>query len=112
MAKAANATNEYIDGIWGGASALQFLEDGDEDALLKRAGNRLMHLLSANFSIAMMRVAEGDCEGALDHFETCLELGLMGTYDFELAEAYLHQAGISCRFRWCHDKQRSRCCWQ
>ena len=60
-----------------------------EAELLDRAGNRQFALSIVYFTIAMMRLAERDPEGAREQFEKCIATSAAGSFDFEWARAYL-----------------------
>ena len=79
-----------VNDIWGGPHSIQFLaHEMDERQLLELIANRVWRASQAHFTIAMYRLAEGDQADSLDHLRACVATNAFGSFDYELARAYL-----------------------
>jgi tetratricopeptide (TPR) repeat protein len=76
-------------GIWIGCMCHRLLAGLESEAdVLKKAQGRQFALSNAHFTIAMLRLADGQREEALHHFKLCKDTALVGTPDYELGRAF------------------------
>jgi tetratricopeptide (TPR) repeat protein len=57
--------------------------------LLEQAGEDYIALANAYFTIAMLRLADGNETEAIEYFEKCVATNATGFFDCEWARAYL-----------------------
>lgn len=88
-ARAASAT---MPGLWYNAACLDYLAGViDEAKLLANAEQSEVFKANARFTLAMMRLADGDRTGAIRHLRECSATGTVGYFDYEWARAYLER---------------------
>jgi hypothetical protein len=81
-----------VDDIWGGVDSIRFLADEiDAATLLQRVEHRAWRASQAHFTIAMFRLAEGNRQAALEQLEKCVATNALGSFDYELGQAYLQR---------------------
>jgi hypothetical protein len=109
-ARTANASisaNAYRPGdLFNGTACLRFLAGQEtEEELLNDAGEHGYAQANAHFTIAMMRLAAGNRDGAHEHFRKCADTHTIGSIDHELGRAYLARMDADSTWpSWIQDK--------
>jgi hypothetical protein len=75
--------------LFGKAACVTYFAELDEKEFLKKANGGSFSMCMAHFTIAMARLAAKDREGASEHFRRAVDTNAIGSYDYELARAYL-----------------------
>ncbi len=86
----AMAEPKVVPGLWNDAACLSYMADEtSETQLLELAGEDYVSLANAYFTIAMLRLADGNEAEAIEYFEKCVATNATGFFDCEWARAYL-----------------------
>ena len=87
----AMAEPKVVPGLWNDAACLSYMADetSETQLLLELAGEDYVSLANAYFTIAMLRLADGNEADASEYFEKCVATNAIGFFDCEWARAYL-----------------------
>ena len=86
--------NEFDD-VWRGESCCRFFAGQiTEHQLKNQAANHRFSQGNAHFTIAMAHVADRDRDKALASFRACVDTHVYGSYDYELAQAYVRRMTV------------------
>jgi Flp pilus assembly protein TadD len=86
----AMAEPKVVQGLWNDAVCLSCMAGKtSEMQLLEQAGEDYIALANAYFTIAMLRLADGNETEAIEYFEKCVATNATGFFDCEWARAYL-----------------------
>lgn len=96
------AEAQHSFGVFGGAAGVTYLAGNiDESEFLKQANVHGYATAIAHFNIAMLQLAEGEREEALKHFRMCVATRTIGSFDYELARAYVERMSADATWpRW------------
>jgi hypothetical protein len=112
--RASQATHKLYDGnykpgdLFNGMACLSLLcgyQEGED--LLREAEGRGYALANLHFTLAMMKLADKDRQGALDHLKKCAETHTIGSIDHELGRAYLIRMQADETWPYCLNDQES-----
>ncbi len=77
-------------GLYGDAACVTYLAGQiDKSEFLERANKHGYAKANAHFTVGMLRLAAGERKEAQDHFAECVATNTVGSFDYELARAYL-----------------------
>lgn len=76
--------------LWNGGMCIRLLAGlKSESQVLADAGDRQYARCLSHFTIGMLRLAERKRAEALTHFSLCVDTAAVGSFEYELARAYL-----------------------
>ena len=77
-------------GLYGDAACVTYLAGKiEESEFLERASKHGYAKANAHYTIGMLRLAAGERQEAYNHFTQCVATNTVGSFDYELAKAYL-----------------------